>query len=133
VLVVGSTEHRGFRHLIILKPDDGAKTLLPEWMTTPESAAFQTVLCPRLSINKLFELRALLDRLGASSENQPSGGLNDETLEATRTQSVPNTGVEHFVATSTKASARAVQNTFQRDDVGRRLRNSKHGSPEAKR
>jgi hypothetical protein len=56
VLVVGSTEHRGFRRLIIVKPDDGAKTLLPEWMTTPESAAFQTVLCPRLSINKLLEL-----------------------------------------------------------------------------
>jgi hypothetical protein len=59
--------------------------------------------------------------------------LNDETLEATRTRSVQNIGVEHFVATSTKASVRAASNTSQRDDVGCRPRNSKHGSSGGKR
>jgi uncharacterized protein YifN (PemK superfamily) len=82
VLVVASTEHRGYRHLIIRKPN-GAKTLLPEWMTTAEAGAIQTVSSPRLSINKLLELRAFLDRLMTSSEDQPSGGMNDEILETT--------------------------------------------------
>jgi hypothetical protein len=90
VLVVGSTEHRGYRPLIMRKPNS-AKILLPKWMTTAEGGAIQTVSSPRLSINKLLELRAFLDRHMTSSEDQLSGGVNDETLETTRTRSVQDT------------------------------------------
>jgi len=132
VLVVGSTEHRGYRHLIIRKPN-GAKILLPEWMTTAEAGAIQTVAIPRLSINKLLELRAFLDRLMTSSEDQPSGGVNDETLETTRTRSVQDTAVKQLDATSTKTSIRAAQNATQRGDAGRRCGKSKHRSSGGKR
>jgi hypothetical protein len=132
VLVVASTEHRGYRHLIIRKPN-GAKTLLPEWMTTAEAGAIQTVSSPRLSINKLLELRAFLDRLMTSSEDQPSGGVNDETLETTRTRSVQDTAVKQLDATSTKTSNRATQNATQRSDAGRRRGKSKHRSSGGKR
>jgi hypothetical protein len=66
VLVVGETEHGGALHLIVRKPG-GAKLLLPAWMTFPESSSVTILSCPRLSVNGLLELRALLDRLMASS------------------------------------------------------------------
>ena len=46
-----------------MRKPNGAKILLPEWMTTAEAGAIQTVSSPRLSIIKLLELRAFLDRL----------------------------------------------------------------------
>ena len=67
VHVVGETEHGGSRHLIIRKPSDGAKCLLPEWMTSPAAGVIRIVSCPRLSVNRLVELRGLIDRLMASS------------------------------------------------------------------
>jgi hypothetical protein len=66
VLVVGSKVHAGTRHLIIGRPD-GANLLLPEWMTSPDAGAIRILSCPRLCVNRLVELRALLDRLMASS------------------------------------------------------------------
>jgi hypothetical protein len=65
VLVVGETEHGGALHLIVRK-SDGAKLLLPAWMTFPESRG-KILSCPRLSVNRLLDLRALLDRLMVSS------------------------------------------------------------------
>jgi hypothetical protein len=46
VLVVGDKEHGGVRHLIVRKPD-GARFLLPEWMTLPEAGAIRILSCPR--------------------------------------------------------------------------------------
>jgi len=102
-------------------------------MTTAEAGAIQTVTIPRLSINKLLELRAFLDRLMPSSEDQPSGGVNDETLETTRTRSVQDTAVKQLDATSTKTSIRAAQNATQRSDACRRRGKSKHRSSGVKR
>jgi len=67
MLVVGYTEHGGARHLIIRNPNDGTKSLLPEWMTFVETAAIRIVSCPRFYVNRLVELRALIDRLMAPS------------------------------------------------------------------
>jgi hypothetical protein len=82
VLVVGETEHGGALHLIIRKRD-GAKLLLPAWMTFPESSSVNILSCPRLSVNRLLDLRALLDRLMASSSphHMPGGGRNNESME----------------------------------------------------
>ena len=57
VLVVGDKEHGGTRYLIICKPGEGARLLLPEWMTFPEAGAIQTLSRPRLSVTRLVELR----------------------------------------------------------------------------
>src|SRR5262249_27292264 len=87
VLVVGETEHGDTLHLIVRK-SDGTKLLLPAWMTFPESNSVKILSCPRLSVNRLLDLRALLDRLMSSSsppKHVRGGGRNDETLEATST------------------------------------------------
>ena len=84
VLVVGETEHGGVLHLIIRKPD-GAKLLLPAWMTSAESGSVKILSCPRLSVNRLLDLRALLDRLMTSSSPKPlpGGGRSNEAMETT--------------------------------------------------
>jgi hypothetical protein len=41
VLVVGDKEHGGTRYLIICKPGEGARLLLPEWMTFPKQVRFK--------------------------------------------------------------------------------------------
>src|SRR5438105_4425046 len=63
MLVVGYTEHGAARHLIIRNPNDGTKSLLPEWMTFAGTGAIRIVSCPRFYVNRLVELRALIDRL----------------------------------------------------------------------
>jgi hypothetical protein len=80
VLVVGDKEHGDTRYLIICKPGEGARLLLPEWMTFPEAGAIQTLSRPRFSVTRLVELRALIDRLMALSPGNhlPGGGQSNE-------------------------------------------------------
>jgi hypothetical protein len=66
VLVVGDREHGGSRYLIICDGNE-ARLLLPEWNSFPEAGTIQTLPRPRLSVTRLVELRALLDRLMALS------------------------------------------------------------------
>jgi len=119
VLVIGDVEHCGTRHLIICKPGDGAKCLLPEWMTFPEAGAIRIVSCPRLSVNRLVELRALIDRLMASSSGKHvPGGQNNETMDIARTGSVQDTDAEQTVGTtSTNDSTGAAEGASDRGDV----------------
>jgi Family of unknown function (DUF5372) len=93
VLVVGGKEHGGTRYLIICKPGEGARLLLPEWMTFPEAGAIQTVSSPCLSVTRLLELRALIDRLMALSPGNhlPGGGQSNEAMEPTPTRPVHHT------------------------------------------
>src|SRR4051812_50209110 len=66
VAVVGSKRHVGADHLVIRQPDR-TLTLLPVWMTEPAAASHQLVSSPRLSIESLAEVRALVDALLAAS------------------------------------------------------------------
>src|SRR3954462_7482286 len=66
VAVVGSKRHVGADPLVIRQPDR-TLTLLPVWMTEPAAAFHQLVSSPRLSIESLAEVRALVDALLASS------------------------------------------------------------------
>jgi hypothetical protein len=66
VAVVGSKRHVGADHLVICQPDR-TLALLPVWMTDPTAASYQLVSSPRLSIESLAEVRALIDALLASS------------------------------------------------------------------
>src|SRR5580704_4210131 len=102
VLVVGDKEHGGTRYLIICKPGEGARLLLPEWMTFPEAGAIQIRMRLRLSVTRLVELRALIDRLMALSPGNhlPGGGRSNEAMEATPTQPVHDTTTLRSTATS---------------------------------
>ena len=103
VLVVGDKQHGGTRHLIICKPGEGARFLLPEWMTFPEEGAIRILSCPRLCVNPLVELRALIDRLMASSPGKhvPGGGQSNETSETIPTGSVQDTAAVRAAVAAT--------------------------------
>ena len=65
VAVLGSKCHAGAEHFIIRQPDR-TLTLLPAWMTEPGQAATALVMHPRFLIERLAELRLLLDARMAS-------------------------------------------------------------------
>jgi hypothetical protein len=119
VHVVGGKEHGGTRYLIIYKPDEGAGLLLPEWMTFPEAGAIQTVPCPRLSVTRLVELRALIDRLMASSPGNDlsRGGQSDEAMEATPTGPVHDTAALRPTVVSTNDRSQTAQGAFRGGDL----------------
>ncbi|MFC7554713.1 DUF5372 family protein [Pseudoroseomonas wenyumeiae] len=59
-VVIGDHVHNGTRHLT-LRLDDGTSSLVPAWMTGADGAALRVVNVPRLPLDRLLELRALLD------------------------------------------------------------------------
>ena len=100
VPIVGRIEHVGTRHLII-RTADKSGFLLPAWMTTPEAGAIQIVADPRLPLNRIIELRALVDRLMVSSSGEmvPTGGQRHEkNVTTTTAESIrPNTSSQRAV------------------------------------
>jgi Family of unknown function (DUF5372) len=118
VHVVGDKEHGGTRYLIICN-GDGARLLLPEWMTFPEAGAIQTLSRPRLSVTRLVELRALIDRLMALSPGSqlPGGGQSNEAMEATPTRPVHDTTAQRPTANSTNDRNEAAQDASGRGDL----------------
>ncbi len=124
MLIIGATEHGGARHLIIRKPDDGAKSLIPEWMTFAQAGAIRIMSCPRLSVDRLIELRAFIDRLTSLSGQQMSGGQHDE-MDATPSTRFVEDAVERADATSTSESAGTAESASQRSNVGDRSKKPK--------
>jgi hypothetical protein len=125
VLVVGDKEHGDTRYLIICKPGEGARLLLPEWMTFPEAGAIQTLSRPRFSVTRLVELRALIDRLMALSPGIPGGGQSNEAMEATPTRPVHDTTTLRSTATSTSDRSDTAQGASGGGDLRRCARNRK--------
>src|SRR6516164_7512550 len=128
--VVGEPEHGGSRHLIIRKPSDGAKCLLPEWMPSPAAGVIRIVSCPRLSVNRLVELRGLIDRLMASSpsgKHNPGGPIND-TMDAARTGPVQDVDAERTVGIpSTNKCTGAAEDASDGGDLHHRSRKHRSG------
>jgi hypothetical protein len=66
VVVVDSKRHAGADHFVIRQPDR-TLALLPAWMTEPGLvSSYQLVAQVRLPVEKLGDLRALIDALMAS-------------------------------------------------------------------
>jgi hypothetical protein len=101
--------------------------LLPEWMTVPEAGAIQTLSCPRLSVTRLVELRALLDRLMALSPGNhlPGGGQSNEAMEATPTRPVHDTTTLRPTAPSTSDRSETAQGASRGGDLRRCIRKRK--------
>src|SRR5947209_3376193 len=70
VAVVGARRHAGIAHFIIRQPDL-TLALLPAWMTEASRRAQAVVVQPRLSVERLADLRALVDALMASCIGDP--------------------------------------------------------------
>jgi hypothetical protein len=71
-------------------------------MTFSQAGTVRIASCPRLSIHRLLELRALIDRLMLSSSGKiVPGGQNDETNATDTIESVQDTVVERTVRLST--------------------------------
>jgi hypothetical protein len=78
-------------------------------MTFPEAGSVTILSCPRLSVSRLIELRALVDRLMASDPPKqiPGGVQSDEAMEAIKPRSL-----QHAARTSrgpTNNSSRAAE------------------------
>jgi len=83
-LILGQHEHYGAPHILV-RATDGTAHLLPAWMTLPEAGATGIVTVPRLPVNRLLELRSVLDRImiaSSSGEITPAGGFGHEGTEA---------------------------------------------------
>jgi Family of unknown function (DUF5372) len=108
VSIVGCHDHGGTYHLVIRKPD-GAKCLIPEWMTRPEAEAIRILSSPRLSVNLPIELRDLIDRIMLTSpvEKRISGGRSSDTSGAAKIGAIQNITLGRPVATATKGSVGA--------------------------
>jgi hypothetical protein len=117
VRVIGDKEHGGTRYLVICK-SDGARLLLPDWMTLPEVGAIQTLSCPRLSVTRLVELRALLDRLMALSPgNHLPGGGQSHAMETTPTRPIHHATTLPPSATSTNDRGETAQGASRGGDL----------------
>jgi hypothetical protein len=137
VLVVGDKEHAGTRHLIIRRPD-GANILLPEWMASPEAGAIRIVSYPRLCVNRLLELRALIDRLMASSTGKhiSAGGQSNETIEIVTAGPIQEVTALRAAIPTTKDGSGNAQDASGRgdDNVHRRITyNQRQGRSGARR
>jgi hypothetical protein len=128
VPIVGHIEHAGTRHLII-RTADKSGFLLPSWMTTPEAGAIQIVPDPRLPLNRIVELRALVDKLMISSLGEliPSRGRRHEKNTATAGSVRANTSPQQSIVPSSLEGNRASQNIAKGSDSQNRNR-KRHAS-----
>src|SRR5215470_4874106 len=117
VPIVGHIEHAGTRHLII-RTADKSGFLLPSWMAASEAGAIQIVPGPRLPLNRIIELRALVDRLMASSSGElvPTGGQRHEKNVAAAESVRANASSERFAVAPSLEGNRAAQDTVNRSD-----------------
>ena len=121
VLVVGDKEHAGTLHLIIRR-HDGANILLPEWMASPDAGAIRIVSYPRFCVNRLIELRALVDRLMASSrhKNFAGGEQRNETIADVTTGSLQDIAFRAAIPTTKDGSGNAQDASGRGDDDAHR-------------
>src|SRR3954451_22794757 len=78
VVVLGAKQHAGVVHLVIRQPD-GTLSLVPRWMTEASGSSCGLRQAPRLSLERLSDLRCLVDALLASmrGESAPGEGGDD--------------------------------------------------------
>ena len=132
VLIIGHVEHAGIRHLIT-RPADGSAVLLPAWMTAPEAGLIQIVTCPRLPVNRIIELRALVDRLMASSGGElvTTGGQTHEKIASAAGSVQAKAALRRPAVTSSHEGNGAAQGTVDGSHGrprGRDRRVNKRGS-----
>src|ERR1700694_109604 len=133
VLLVGDIEHADTRHLMMRRPD-GSAFLLPAWMIAPEAGSIRIVTCPRLPVNRVIELRALVDGLMASFSGElvPTGGHSHEEIEATAAESVrANATLQRSAVASSREGVGAAQSAVDGSDArtrGLHRRSSNRGS-----
>src|SRR5260370_36246694 len=125
-LILGEHEHSGAPHVLV-RGTDGTTHLLPAWMTSPEAGAIEIVTVPRLAVNRLFELRSVLDRImiaSSSGEIAPTGGFGHEEAEALAIRLVHHTAAADRMA---GASAREGTGTARSPSGGSKQRGGRAG------
>ena len=71
--MLGSKRHAGSNHFVVRQPD-GTLSLLPSWMTESAASANGMHFPPRLPIERLVDLRCLVDALLASLQGESVPG-----------------------------------------------------------
>jgi hypothetical protein len=123
-------EHSGAHHLMIYGPN-GAKLLIPEWMTLPEAAAIRIVSSPRLSVNRLMELRDLIDRLMLTSSGgkRVPGGPSNDALGTGKFGLVHDPAIGRTATTEAKDGTRVVEDASDRGNVRRKINKRRKERP----
>jgi hypothetical protein len=70
VTVVHRRQFAGAEHMVVVQRD-GTLALMPAWMSEEAARSITLTTCPRLSVERLMELRRQLDSLQASRGNRP--------------------------------------------------------------
>src|SRR3954451_10870695 len=98
VVALASKTHAGTEHFVIRQPDR-TLALLPAWMTEPRQAALRMVLHPRFPVERLADLRTLVDALMASctGDSPPCRGVGDAE-RTTQTEGSIRGGTGHGTA-----------------------------------
>lgn len=89
-VLAGRYEHGGVEHVLVRRKD-GATFIFPAWMTGKAGLA-RIVADPRLPVNRLIELRELVDRImiASSAGNPAAAGGHHEERNGCSTGSVPS-------------------------------------------
>jgi len=89
-VLAGQYEHGGVEHVLVRRKD-GATFIFPAWMTG-EAGLARIVADPRLPVNRLIELRELVDRImiASSAGNPAAAGEHHEERKGYSTGSVPS-------------------------------------------
>jgi hypothetical protein len=97
-IVVADQLHNGSRHLT-LRSGEEPSFLVPAWMLDPQAASVKIVDVPRLSVNRLVDLRTFLDSVLACDLGKeiPGGGADGEALVERATGSVREATAKHEV------------------------------------
>jgi hypothetical protein len=87
LVLAGQYQHGGIEHVLVRRKD-GATFIFPAWMTANPSLG-EIVAHPRLPVNRLIEVREIVDRIMiASSAVNSVGGHREEGSECS-TGSIP--------------------------------------------
>jgi hypothetical protein len=120
VIVVGVKRHAGVEHLVIRQPDR-TLALLPTWMTKPQAKEARLVEYPRHCLQRLSDLRALVDALLTSwrGESSPRHGADHEMRAIPPERSVRaagnDTDIAPFAASKTDVTTPDVADGGRRD------------------
>lgn len=87
-VLAGQYQHGGVEQVLVRRRD-GATFIFPAWMTANPTLG-KIVAHPQLPVNRLIEVRAIVDRIMIASSARDSAGGHHEERSVCATGSVPS-------------------------------------------
>ena len=115
--------------ILVVRHPDGSLGYVPEWMTSPEAAAFSPRKLVVIPVRNLRDLRSTLDVLLSSfSSDSVDGGGNAKTTCRQSTGSVSSESARGSASSDRASEALAIAaHPIVRSRVRRKSRKAQHG------